>query len=835
MRRLLAAFAVLMFGLFGLSAQMAGAATKDYSATALNIIPSGQFGSAPPFKPGASTQAEMYDGLTPLFNSVKNSDLTKYFKSEKLGVSNAGPGTLEPVPKAGVTITRDTYNVPHVKSTTYNGGIWAAGWIAAEDRGLLLQQARYNARVAAIDAPGLSAIGLVLGLQSFKPSAQTEAVVAKQTQALDAQGKQGKAVVRDIDTYISGINDYLHSVGSTSDDWTRNDIYSVNALKDQFLGEGGGDEARRSQFLGGLIKRLGAKKGWKVFNDLRQHTSKGSPKSIDGNFPYEPIPAANKRSGSVVLDPGSFTATPADGPTPVKTPAKARVQASNTLMINKNKSATGKPLMVGGPQIGYNYPGLTLEVDMDAPGLHWRGATSAPFPGYLLIGRGQDFATTLTSASGDVIDQFAETLCGGSNVKYMYKGKCLDMKDFDAGTLNGNPVKFKTTVHGPVIGYATVKGRKIALASKRSSYGKDAVDLLFNRALSTGQVKSPKTFYEAASKTPQTFNSFYIDNKHIAEYTSGKLPIRDKRVDPGLPTKGTGQYEWKGFLSKKGHPHGMDPKSGRIVNWNNSVAHKFGSADDEWGRAGSVARVDMLNKNLDKNRRHGKYTMAAVVSAMNAAATQDVRSVDTTPLLAKLLKGSTAPTPVAASMLKQMVAWNKAGSSRLDLNNDGLIDAPGAASMDISWSGVHHDPVDPLNPNADGIADAFMRPVLGSQLDELNSLFSRFDAPPGGQYSGWYQYFDRDIKGLLNIKQPAPFRVSYCGHGKKKACQTAVWNAIAAAGVRGTAKFGNDDPSTWHSDATAEQIKFAPFNVHTMRYTNRPSGIQQVISFNGHR
>ena len=35
------------------------------------------------------------------------------------------------------------------------------------------------------------------------------------------------------------------------------------------------------------------------------------------------------------------------------------------------------------------------------------------------------------------------------------------------------PVTFKTTVHGPVVGYATVKGKKVAISSKRSSYGKD--------------------------------------------------------------------------------------------------------------------------------------------------------------------------------------------------------------------------------------------------------------------------------------------------------------------------------------------------------------------------
>ena len=810
--------ALLVLSLIGLTVPAASAAPKDYSAIARNIIPSGQYGSFP-FPAGADTQAKMYDGLTPLFNNVTNSDINKYFKTEKLGVAGDGPGTVEAVPKAGVTIVRDKYHVPHVTATTYDGGIWAAGWIAAEDRGLLLAQARNNARVAAIDVPGLSAIGLVAGLKSFVPSAQTEAAVAKQTDALLAQGKEGKAVLRDIDTYLTGINDYLDINSPATPDWTRNDVYAVNALKDQFLGEGGGDEARRSQFLGGLIKRLGSKKGWKVFNDLRQQTNPESPTSIDGKFPYEPIPS--NKSGSVILDPGSFErVNPVQGGDELSAPVP-RAQASNTLMITRGKSATGRPLMVGGPQIGYFAPGLTYEIDMDAPGLKWRGATSAPFPGYLLIGRGQDFATTLTSASGDVIDQYAETLCGGSDTKYKYKGKCRNMGTFNAGTLNGDPVSFNTTVHGPVVGYATVKGRKVAISSKRSSYGKDVVDLLFNRRLSNGSVKNVKTFYEAASKTPQTFNSFYIDNKDIALYTSGLLPIRDKRVDPGLPTKGTGQYEWKGFLSKKGHPQGKNPKSGLMVNWNNSVAHKFGSADDEWGRAGSIQRVNMLTRMLNRNKqKNGKWNMASVVSAMNAGATQDVRAIFTVPLLAELLKGSKAPNPQAKQMLDQMVAWHNKGGSRLDRNLDGLIDAPGAASMDVAW---------PM------IADAFMKPVLGSQLNELDSLFSRFDLPPAGQYSGWYQYFDRDIRALLGKKIKSPFRVKYCGHGKKAKCQSAIWAAIAAAGSELATEQGSANPADWHSDATRERIKFGPAPLIEMRYTNRPSGIQQVISFNGHR
>ena len=36
---------------------------------------------------------------------------------------------------------------------------------------------------------------------------------------------------------------------------------------------------------------------------------------------------------------------------------------------------------------------------------------------------------------------------------------------------------------------------------------------------------------------------------------------------------------------------------------------------------------------------------------MNAAATQDVRAIDTVPLLQKLLKGSSPPSPQAQQML----------------------------------------------------------------------------------------------------------------------------------------------------------------------------------------
>ena len=815
MRRVVVAMGAVLLLLFACADALAKA-PKDPTIIARNILPSGQYGVP---NPNAATQAEMYNALTPLFDRVTSNDLFTDFKSEKLSVDTDGPTTQEPVPFPGVTLLRDRFNVPHVYASTREGGIQTAGWILAEDRGLLLEQARYNSRVAVIDAPGLSAIGLTAGLQTFKPSAQTEAYTATETKVLQRQGKEGKALLRDIDTYVSGINAYLAATHSPNAPWTRNDVYAVNALKGQFLGQGGGDEADRSSFLNGLQQQLGKGRGFSAFNDLRQFKNPRSVTSVNGTFPYGHIP--RKHPGSVVIDHDSFTPTPAvPASLARKFGPQRQVQASNELMVTGNHSTTGHPILVGGPQISHFFPGLVLEIDMHAPHLHWRGATSAPFPGYLLIGRTPRFATTLTSASGDIIDQYAETLCGGSNERYLYKGKCRTMGRFDAGTLNGDPVSFLTTVHGPVVGYARVRGRTVAISSKRSSRGKDILDQLFFRKLSNGSIKDPKDFYRAASLTPQTFNSFYIDSKNIAEYTSGRLPIRNPNVDPGLPTKGTGQYEWRGFLKPMAHIHGKNNKQGFMTNWNNTVARGFGAADNEWMGSGSVGRINLLRFDLKRLQKKGRWSPTSVTSAMNAAATQDVRAVVMVPLLAKLLRGSTPPSQQAAQMVSLLQQWRAQGGNRLDLNGDGLIDLPGAAIMDTAYT---------------NIVNNVMAARLGQALlPELNQLAGRWDAPPGGQFDGWYQYFDRDIRGLLAKKRskvPDRFSLTYCGKGRLGLCRSEVWTAIQAAGDQLTSQQGTPDPAAWRASAAADDFTYGPLPLITSPYSNRPTGIQQVISF----
>lgn len=793
----------------------ATSSAADYAPVARNIIPSGQYGAVPP-PPAASEQARMYDALTPKFNQVTNDDLFTLFKSSQLDPAVDGPLTPDPAPRAGVTIERDRFHVPHITGQTADDVVWGAGWVVAKDRALLLEQARYNARVAAIDAPGLSAIGLVASLAQFEPSAQTEREVAKQVRVLTAEGAKGREVLRDIDTYIAGINDYLRASGSPVKPWTRNDVIALNALKGQFFGQGGGDEARRSTLLTGLRRELGTSRARQAFDDLRQKDDPEASLSIDRSFPYG---GATSRSGPGSVALTSYTPTPAARTSAV--PRAIPQQQSNALLVSGARSETGNPLMVAGPQIGYFYPGLTGEMNLRGPGINVRGATSAPLPGYILIGRGEDYAWSLTSAGADIIDEYAEELCGGSRTRYRYNGRCRSMETFDAGTLTSGGrsqrVRFRRTVHGPVVGYGKVGSREVAISSKRSSYGRDVVDQLFYADMFRSRVTSPQSFIRSALQSPQTFNSFYVDHRNIALVTTGRLPLRDPRVDPALPTRGTGQYEWRGFLADSRHPQQTNPKNGTIINWNNTAAPKFTAADDQWMQ-GSISRNDLLRRGVFARSKH---SLATLTGAMNAGATQDVRVMELQPTLSRLLRQGRAPSTRADRMLDALDAWRRNGGNRLDRDGDGRIDDPGAAVMDGIWA---------------RLADAAMEPVLGRQLPRLRSIVSRFNAPPGGQFGGWHQYMDKDLRTILGQNVRGRYNLRYCGEGDRAECRRDLWRAIDAAGASLSRLYGSSDPTTWRANANAERMGFVPGVLPTtMAYSNRPSGIQQVITFNGHR
>jgi hypothetical protein len=154
-----------------------GVGPPDHALLALDVLPPGQGANVPEL----TSQINLYDGLTPLQGNVTATDLKQYYKPETLGLGGAKAVRVER-PRAGTTIYRDSFDVPHIYGKTRADTEFGAGWATAEDRGLDLQLLRGPARIAALDVPGYDAFSVALSARTFVPSAATEAVLAQQAQ-----------------------------------------------------------------------------------------------------------------------------------------------------------------------------------------------------------------------------------------------------------------------------------------------------------------------------------------------------------------------------------------------------------------------------------------------------------------------------------------------------------------------------------------------------------------------------------------------------------------------------------------------------------------------------
>ena len=181
-----------------------------------------------------------------------------------------------------------------------------------------------------------------------------------------------------------------------------------------------------------------------------------------------------------------------------------------------------------GPQLGYYYPEIVQQIDLHGPGINAQGVAVPGLAMYILIGRTKDYAWSLTSANHDVRDVFAEQLCepDGSaptraSTHYLFKGECRRSRTFNAGLLGGTPLRYRISVHGQVIGTATVGGKPYALARKRSTFGRDALNLGALKDMTEGKATTPERFYGAANQFGFTFNWAYVSRKATAFFISG--------------------------------------------------------------------------------------------------------------------------------------------------------------------------------------------------------------------------------------------------------------------------------------------------------------------------
>jgi hypothetical protein len=169
-------------------------------------------------------------------------------------------------------------------------------------------------------------------------------------------------------------------------------------------------------------------------------------------------------------------------------------------------------------------------------------------------------------------------------------------------------------------------------------------------------------------------------------------------------------------------------------------------------------------------------------------------------------------------MLELLETWAAQGSSNLDRDEDGFVDAGAGPAVMYGFY-----------PR---LVDAVMGGVLGPQTDEFKRLVGSVNSNFQGFSGAAIGHLDKILGSLTGEAQREPYKTQFCGDAA--ACRERIWAALDATGAALEAEQGNPDPDTWR--AASGRTTFAPGVLQrTIRFTNRPSGIQVLATFDGHR
>jgi acyl-homoserine lactone acylase PvdQ len=807
---------------------------------------------------GSDDQLGKYANLLYGADGLTDAGLGQYFDDESFGVQPQDVTRTE-TPGPGVTVYRDTHDVPHVYGNSDQTMAFGAGFVQAEDRLFLMDVLRHygEGTLAAFLGPGCDFEQMdhdQLLLAPYTPQ-QAQAQIDNLPKQYGADGRLAKSV---IEQYVAGVNAYIDQAtrdprylpadyaaavpGVLPQHWTGGDVVAIAGLIGGIFGKGGGAEVANAHLLTYLKQTLGDADGAAAFAQFKTADDPLAPTTASTSFPYEhpgtvdPSTTAIPDNGPLTGGPTATTAGCSGGST---NPAGSAVLAglaampdhmSNALVVDAAHSAGGHPTAVFGPQVSYFAPQILMELDLHSPTYDAAGA-SFPGTGIVELGRGQDYAWSATSAGSDLIDQRLEIVCdpsGGTpdphGAYYLFNGKCLPMthESFDETATPkpggpGAPAQIHhdiyLTNHGVVQGWTTAGGKPVAVVTQRSTYNHEVDSVVgflnWGRPSVTHDVQS---WMKSAAQIEYTFNWFYADNQDIGYYVSGLDPVRPSNVDPALPTWGDGRSEWQGFLAADQHVHEVDPAQGFFVSWNNKPAPGFSAADDQYGY-GQVYRSTLLTDQVNKAIAEGPITRARLVQAMETAASQDLDGTTVVPLLLQEVSGRTEPDGVQA-MLNQLGSWVADGSHRKK-NAAGDSQYAHAAAVAIADDLMPHLIRALFDPVLAGGGTGSVGSTGGAQTDGYAILPMQWVNTPnsggahlGSAYDGGYEsYLVSTLQQLLGQNPADGFGAAITSRectGGQSTCASAIDAALQATYDQLLQANGSRDVGSWTASAESK-------------------------------
>jgi penicillin amidase len=501
--------------------------------------------------------------------------------------------------------------VPHVVASSWSNAFFQAGYAVAEDR---LWQMDLSRRVARGKMAELLGSDYIASDREVLQGAYTDQELQEQFDLLSPKARES------ITAYTRGVNAYIADatrlaklpasyakISAAPVNWSELDSVAISIRLWRMFGRGGAGELRDMAALEYLKNQKCKDKVLDVLDDFAWPNDVNSPTTVQdeddplaGNPPRFPSFSRSTTEKHIALLPrlNPFELLPAieSASNEVSTRVAQSMNVpyktgSYAIVVSKQRSITGVPLLLSGPQMGFTNPSIAHEMSMSAPGISVSGMDVPGIPG-VLIGYTPRFAWGLTSGVADIEDIFFFKSSGTDDYLYGKDTKKLKHLPFTLRVKGDEPVTVNQlrTMFGPVV-FMTKSGGGYYF-SRRASYWMTEMKS-YDALIQLYGSQNIKDIEKSLSQATMSFNAFYATTDGEIGYRYiGAVPIRAEGLDPRFPTFASPENDWKGLVPYEKMPHVSNPKGGLLTNWNNKAVKWWPNGDTPvWG---AINRVTVL-------------------------------------------------------------------------------------------------------------------------------------------------------------------------------------------------------------------------------------------------
>jgi len=679
-------------------------------------------------------------------------------------------GTGVPGLEADVRITVDADGIPRVAAGSERDGAAALGYLHARDRMFQLELMRRNASGRLSEVAGAAALPQDRLMRTLGLRRRAEADLAGLDPATRGM----------LDAYAAGVNAWIRARGRLAapefivigppEPWT-----AVDSL------------------LWGKTMGLYLSGNWRLEVARAALLARQPGVRVQEYWPPQDGTPAVEASLGVGVESRLAEVVPAF-PAPFTLPD----QASNEWAVDGTHSVSGAPLLAGDPHLGFSMPGIWYLARVDTPAGVLAGATAPGVP-FLVMGHNGRIAWAFTTTGADTQDVFVETVLPDGNYASPQGPRPFVVRE-ERIRVRGRAdevLRVRETRHGPVLSDLDAPGGPVlAVAMANLLPGDSAPGLLaLNRAGTTAEAG-----LAAAGIVAPVQNMLVADRDGIAQFTTGRVPVR-AAGDGSVPVAGAdGAHDWVGMAGGDALPHQVAPASGRLVNANERTAAPdfpvFMGRD--WYGDWRARRIRTL---LDGLERHDAAGFAAMqVDSVSSYALE---------VLPRLL--ATAPADAASvEALGLLRGWDGAMQAELPqplLFNEWMRAFEGSllqgAGVPVGLTGTRYDLVAyALSP-----AGAWWcRGDCGAQLSaSLGAAVSALAARQGPGAAGWRwgaehrAAFAHPLLGLLpGVGRLATWSIEQPGDDttlNRGGTRAGSWASVHGAGFRGVYDLADLDGS----------------------------------------